>query len=178
MRCAWITLACLAGLAAVCFLLMTVWTAPEITAGAGGAPMFDLRSEGYDHATARAYLADLSEPARRLYLGPQRILDTLMPIGLAGGLCLALYLGLRRNFGRWALVGPLLPIAYFYADMQENAAVARLLRAPILTPQEVERASTYTVLKSQLFEASVLLLLLCVIGQIVRWSLIRFGKMQ
>lgn len=178
MRRAWIALAGFAGLAAVCLVLMTVWTKPAITAGANGAPMLDLRTEGYDHETIKAYLVDLSEPARRLYLGPQRILDTLFPIGLAGGLALAIYLGLRRNFGRWALVGALLPSAYFYADMLENAAVAGLLRSPILTPEDVELASTYTVLKYQLFEASVLLLLLCIIGQIVRWSLVRFRGMK
>lgn len=178
MRRAWIALAGLAGLALVCFVLMTVWTKPEITAGAKGAAMFDLRVVGYDYDTAKAYLADLTEPARRLYLGPQRILDTLFPIGLAGCLALGIYLGLRRNFGRWALVGALLPSAYFYADMLENGAVAGMLRSPILTPEDVELASTYTVLKFQLFEASVLLLLLCIIGQVVRWSLNRFRKMQ
>ncbi|MDU9004068.1 hypothetical protein [Sedimentitalea todarodis] len=177
MRHLWIGLAGFAGVAVVCLVLMTVWTKPAIIAGAKGAPMFDLRTEGYDHATAKAYLDDLSEPARRLYLGAQRILDTLFPIGLAGALALAIYLGLRRNFGRWALVGALLPSAYFYADMLENAAVAGLLRSPILTPEDVERASTYTILKFQLFQTSLLLLLLCIIGQIVRWSLNRFRGM-
>lgn len=173
-----IALAGFAGLVAVCLVLMTVWTKPAIMAGANGVPMFDLHNDGYDYDMARAYLADLSEPARRLYLGPQRILDTLFPIGLAGGLALAVYLGLRRNFGRWALVGALVPSAYFCVDMLENAAVAGMLRSPILTPEDVELASTYTVLKFQLFEASVLLLLLCIIGQIVRWSLNRFRGMQ
>ena len=175
---AWSALAGFAGLALVCFVLMTVWTKPTITVGAKDAPMFDLRVDGYDYEAAKTYLADLKEPARRLYLGPQRVLDTLFPIGLAGGLALAIYLGLRRNFGRWALVGALLPCAYFYADMLENAAVGGMLRSPILTPEDVELASTYTVLKYQLLEASVLLLLLCIIGQIVRWSLNRFRRMQ
>jgi hypothetical protein len=74
------------------------------------------------------------------------------------------------------LVGALLPSAYFYADMLENAAVARLLRSDAPTPEQVELASTYTQLKFQLFYASALLLLLCLIGQAVKWSLARFRE--
>lgn len=178
MRRAWIAVAGFGGLSALSYLSMAVWTMPAIDAGAGNAPMFDLRDEGYNYDTARAYLADLSEPARRLYLGPQRILDTLFPFGLAGALALTIYLCLRRNFGRWALLGALVPAAYFYVDMLENAAVASLMRAPVLLPDDVDAASTYTVLKYQLAYASVLLCLLCIIGQVVRWSLQRFRNTQ
>ncbi|WP_424984479.1 hypothetical protein [Microbulbifer sp. S227A] len=174
---AWVVLAALAALAVLCLLLMSIWTKPAITEGANGAPMFDLRRDGYDYETARTYVTGLDEPARRLYLGAQRVLDTLFPLALAGGLAFAIYLALRRNFGRWAIAGTLLPAACFYVDMLENAAVARMLKAPLLTPEQVELASTFTVLKFQLFEASVLLLLLCVIGQVVRWSLDRFRGM-
>lgn len=173
-----IALVGLAALAAVCLILMQVWTKPEITAGANGLPMLDLRADGYGFDAVQAYLAELSEPARRLYLGPQRILDTLFPIGLAGALALGIYLGLRRNFGRWALAGALVPSAYFYADMLENSAVAGLLRSGMILPTDVELASAYTVLKFQLFYSSVLLLLLCLIGQGVRWSLNRFRETQ
>lgn len=178
MRRTWIVLAGFAGLAAICLGLMTLWTEPAILAGSNGAPMFDLRSAGYDHQAATAYLDSLTETARRLYLGPYRWLDTGFPIGLAGFLALAIYLGMREKFGRWALAGAVLPLGYFYADMLENAAVAGLLRSATPQPQDVETASAYTQLKFQLFYASALLALLCLVGQVVKWSLERFRESQ
>jgi hypothetical protein len=171
-----IILAGFAVLAALGLGLIKFWTEPGILAGSNAAPMFDLRDDGYGFDAAIAYLDSLSDTARDLYLGPQRWLDTGFPIGLAGFLALAVYLALREKFGRWALVGALLPSAYFYADMLENAAVARLLRSDAPTPEQVELASTYTQLKFQLFYASALLLLLCLIGQAVKWSLARFRE--
>ncbi|MEY8831373.1 hypothetical protein AB9K34_23630 [Sedimentitalea sp. XS_ASV28] len=168
----------LAALAVLCLLLMWGWTLPAIMAGSNGEAVFDLRNDGYGYDAAKAYVAQIKEPARRLYLREQRILDTGFAIGLAGGLALAICMGLRRNFGRWALAGAVFPALAFYVDMLENAAVGRMLKTPLLSPEEVELASTYTVLKFQLYETSVLLLLLCVIGQVVRWSLGKFRGSQ
>jgi hypothetical protein len=180
MRRSGIILAGSAVLAAVGLGLIKFWTEPGILAGSNGSPMFDLRDDGYRYDAAIAYLDGLSDTACDLYLGPQRWFDTGFPIGLAGFLALtiylALYLALREKFGRWALVGALLPSAYFHSDMLENAAVARLLRSDAPTPERVELASTYTQLKFQLFHASALLLLLCLIGQAVKWSLARFRE--
>lgn len=165
-------------LALICFVLMQIWTLPVILADADRTIMFDFRDHGYSYQQATDFLNGLGTDARQTYLGPQRWLDTGFPIGIAGFLALGIYLGLREKFGRWALAGALLPSGFFYADMLENAAVAGLLRSMSPTPEQVELASTYTQLKFQLLYASVLLLLLCLIGQLVKWSLARFKEHQ
>ncbi|SFT35005.1 hypothetical protein [Sedimentitalea nanhaiensis] len=176
MRRAWFALVGFAVLATASSGLMQVWTIPIITANTGDFQMFDLRRQGYDLGQAVTCLARMGPDGVSTYLGAQRVLDTLFPVGLTGVLTLGIYLGLRRKAGRAAIVGALLPLGYFYVDLLENAAVARLLKAPEVTAQSVEAASAYTVLKFQLFDASVLLLLLCIIGHVVARSLAWFRR--
>ena len=135
--------------------LIFLWSAPRIEAG-GLAP-FDLRTRGYSFDEARAFLTALTPEGRAVYLGPQRFADTVFPIGFTGTMvCLVFWAlkGLSRPTA-WAALA--LPLAYFAADMAENAAVAGLLRTDPsdLSPEAVARASTITIWKSRLVDVAV-----------------------
>ena len=135
--------------------LMLVWSTPRIEAG-GLAP-FDVRAGGDGADDARAFLAALTPAGRAVYLGPQRVFDTMFPAGLAGVMALAIRWGLEplpRPVARAAL---LVPLAYLVLDLAENAAVAGLLRAgpDTLGETAVARASAFTVWKFRLVNAAL-----------------------
>ena len=83
--------------------------------------------------------------------------DTIFPVGLTGTMMLAIFWGLRRLSRPAAWAALAVPLAYFATDMAENAAVAGLLRSDpgSLSSDTVARASTITVWKSRLVDASV-----------------------
>ena len=90
-RALWLSLALmLAGLA-----LIFLWAAPRIEAG-GLAP-FDLRTQGYSFAEARAFLTALTPEGRAVYLGPQRVADTIFPVGFAGTMMCLVFWGLKLS---------------------------------------------------------------------------------
>jgi CMP/dCMP kinase len=148
-----LTFLSLAALAA--YLAMRLWTAPAIRSGAGGLDMFDLWMDGYSADYVRIFLARLSPEAKTLYLGPQRVLDTILPVALAGFLAMA---GYRLLIGwSWKLAAAmvLLPLVYFTFDMLENAQVAVLLRRGLVSDTMAEAASRFTVLKAQSLRAAL-----------------------
>lgn len=118
-----------------------LWTGPMIEAG--GLEPFDTRTRGYSHADAVAFLSALTETGRAAYLGPQRIADTVFPIGFASALALGIFLGVRVWTRAGAAVLALVPLVYLAFDMLENAAVAAMLRAGAtgVTPAQVAQAS-------------------------------------
>lgn len=131
------------------FLAMRLWTMPLIRAGAGGRDMFDLLIDGYSPAYVADYLAALGDDARTLYLGPQRLLDTILPVALTGTLATATYLMARR----WSLVLglalALVPLFYFAFDMLENAQLAVILTHRAASAEMAEAASRFTMAKAQ-----------------------------
>lgn len=155
-RAFWISAALmLAGIAAI-----LLWSAPRIEAG--GLEPFDTRTGGYTHADAVAFLAALTDTGRAAYLGPQRLADTVFPIGLLGVLAFGILIAFRRWSMPLAAVAALVPLGFFAFDMLENAAVAGLLRsgAEAITPGEVARADFYTRWKFHFVNASLGLLAL------------------
>ena len=139
--------------------MIALWAMPRIDAG--GLPIPELHPAGYDLEDMRRFLSALTDAGRAAYLGPERLADTLFPIGLAGALGSGICLVFRRRNPGLAAALALLPLAYLVVDMMENAALARLLRggAQALTPEAVARASALTVWKYRLIGASVIALL-------------------
>ncbi len=142
------------GLTALAGLIaMRIWTLPMIEAA--GLPMLDVRMGGYTPDEVRAFLARLGAEGRAAYLGPQRVLDTLMPVALTAALGLLIY----RLVARWSWwIGAalaLVPLIYFAFDMLENAQVAAILRAPAPSDTMAETASRYTVAKAEALRAAV-----------------------
>lgn len=115
----------------------------ELIPGAGGLQPFDSRFFGYSAAEGQAYLAALSDEARRVYLGDVRLLDTVFPICL--GTLLA-WLMIRLAPGVWRALA-ILPVAYLAADLWENARVAQILLHEAPTAQMIVAASQLTVAK-------------------------------
>jgi cytidylate kinase len=145
----------LAFITVAAFLAMRFWTIPAIRAGAGGLDMFDLWMDGYSAEYARIFLARLTPEARALYLGPQRVLDTILAVALAGTLAAA---GYRLVVGwSWKLAAAmaLLPLGYFIFEMMENAQVAALLRRGMVSDTMAEAASGFTIWKARSLQAAL-----------------------
>ncbi len=160
------------------YLVMAFWTVPTISAGAGGMPILDTRLGGYSGGEARLFVKALSPAGRATYLGPQRLLDTIMPMSLTGTLALAGFL-LTRRWSRFLAVAlAAVPLAYFTFDMLENAQVAVLLRAGSFSDRVAEAASHWTVLKAQALRFSLAVILLPLAGQALDAALGRQGRAE
>jgi len=129
---------------------MVLVTLAGIQAEAGGLRPFDMRPMGYSVEEARAFLAALSDAGREIYLGPQRLLDSIYPALLAivlGGAAWMLFskTWVRATLIFTALVGML-------ADYTENVAIGFLLDFPGGDAPDgmIEAASRATVVKSTL----------------------------
>ncbi len=152
-RAFWFSLAlAVLGMAAIVF-----WTGPKVAAG--GLEPFDPRTQGYSFDEAVAILTAQTPEGRAAYLGPQRIADTVFPIGLLGVLALGTFAAFRRWSVGFAAIVALVPLGYFVFDMLENAAVAGLLRAGPgeVTPEAVAWASSATIWKFRLVNAALAL---------------------
>ncbi|MGH1368370.1 MAG: hypothetical protein ACRBCL_07105 [Maritimibacter sp.] len=142
-------------LACVGFCLVFFWAGPMVKAD--GVVIFDMRTAGYSLAEAQAILAQLSDDARAAYLGPERLADTIFPIGICGTLALGIILGARVWSLPLALGLALVPLGYFIFDMLENAGVARMLLAGPegIEAEGVARVSQYTQWKFRLVNLSL-----------------------
>lgn len=131
---------------ALAYGTLLLWFYPPLRAASAGLPPFDLRIGGYGVAEATEYLTALSPEGARLYLGPVRAADTLLP--LLTVMTLLLPLGLHRLAPGMVLGLGLPALVYGGLDLAENAAVAGLLRAG-LPPQTdaVALASFFTQAK-------------------------------
>jgi hypothetical protein len=150
----WLSLALmLTGLALIFF-----WSVPRIEAS--GIEPFDVRTGGYSYDEAADFLIALTDAGRAAYLGPQRLADTLFPLGFFGVLASATYLALYVRGRIWAGLTIVVPGVYLVFDLLENAAVAGLLRAGAdgITPEMVERASSFTQWKFLFVNAALFLL--------------------
>lgn len=140
---------------------MVLWSLPRISAAAGGLAPFDLRPRGYSVTEAQAFLAALKDDGRHFYAAVQHRLDWLYPALLAATLysAIAALLPGPRGTWRWFVAAPVIAVMLF--DYAENAAVAALLAADpaAIDAAAVERASTWTVLKSNTTAAATIVLL-------------------
>ncbi|MCF6233636.1 MAG: hypothetical protein L3J36_11160 [Rhodobacteraceae bacterium] len=138
---------------------MVFWTLPAISEGAGGMMAFDLRPTGYTVAEARAFLDSLSDEARAIYLGPQRMLDMAYPALLGLVLGGALWSLVTYSMLRWVLIfvvgGSVL------ADYYENFLVAQMLvENETASDALISNASRATIAKSALAGAAMVALLI------------------
>ena len=149
--------------------LIVFWSAPMVGDAAG--PPLDTRTDGYGFEEVRAYLAALGPEATAAYLGPQRIADTIFPIGFLGVLSLGTFLALRSFSSRVAFALSLVSVGYFALDMLENAAVARLLRAGPdgITEAMVALTSVLTVWKFHFVNTALVILVLGWVVRAGRW---------
>jgi uncharacterized membrane protein YhaH (DUF805 family) len=128
--------------------IMKLVTGPILSEAANGQAIFDTRF-GYSYEEARAYLKALDPHGLRVYLGPQRQIDTIFPVLMA---LFVIGLTLRSiNDASWGSRGAFIlgAVAMAGFDLLENARVADMLIAgPLgITPDQVAAASTVTVFK-------------------------------
>lgn len=160
----------LIALAALSFAAQWLWTIPVIQTGSNDPALMDFKSSDVTVAQVQDYLVTMTQEARDTYLSPQRALDTVFPVALAGALALSTVLIWRPRVGRLALVAALVPLVYLYTDLLENALVAGLLRSTDPGAPEIELALLYTKVKFQLLAVSGLIVALGLLSMAVRWS--------
>lgn len=148
---------------------------PVIEAGAGGLAAPETRSGGYSEADLAAYVAALTSEARDAYLGPQRIADTLFPLGLLGTLALGTFLALRRFSAAVAALASLPAFVYFVFDMIENSSFANVLRFGV-TPELAARADHATRMKFVFIDIALAVLALALVLRLV--ARLRAGRRQ
>ncbi len=134
-------------LAQALYVVIVLWSIPQIATSAGGLPPFDMQPLGYSFEATQTFLSTLSKAGRDFYLSTQHLLDTAYPAAL-GLMFVFGFSVLFRGWFRWALCGVALAAVGF--DYLENAAVAGLLLAGVegVTREMVSLASQWTILKS------------------------------
>lgn len=140
---------------------MLAWSLPFIAAEANGIPPFDMRPTGYSFQEAREFLGTLSPEGRDFYLEVQHRLDLAYPALIAFTLFSAIVLLTPSRLGALRYPLALLPVAGSIFDYLENHSVAEMLAvgADGLTAELASRANIYTVLKSGLTTAAMLVTL-------------------
>ncbi|NIZ62133.1 hypothetical protein DL239_14215 [Sedimentitalea sp. CY04] len=143
------------------YAAMVTWTLPGIAAEAGGLTPFDMRPFGYSHDEALAFLSALTDEGRRLYTGPQKMLDAVYPAFLA----IVLAGAVKHLFPRGVLYSLMMAciVAGMAADYLENMRVAIML-AGETSPDAIAAAARATVLKSSLTGIAMIVIL----GRLIR----------
>jgi hypothetical protein len=150
---------------------MLGWSLPTVSAAAGGLAPFDMRPGGYGFAEAQAFLVALTAAGAEFYRNVQQRLDLVYPGLMALTLGLAIATAAPKAIGRWRWLA--LPLAASVAlfDYLENHAIANMLDAgaAALTPELVETASRWTVLKSAATTAAMVILLVLLLVKATLW---------
>jgi len=156
------------------YLTMILWSLRRIAADADGLAPLDLRPGGYDLEDATAFLTALSDEGRAFYLGTQHALDAVYPALLALTLASAIFLLAPKRLGWVRHVLPLAALPLMIFDYLENAAVTALLKTPVdaLTPELVETASRWSVLKAQATTGAAILTL----AMLIVWGVRRMRR--
>lgn len=159
------------------YLVMVLWSLPQLSAAAGGLAPFDLRF-GYTLAEAQQFLAALPPEQNAFYRHTQHLLDLFFPPLWSLMLFFAIAALAPRVIGpwKWVLAALALPLAVF--DLLENFAVDRMLTAGAddLTPELANTASQWTTLKAGLTTVVMTLLLVLLVTKGVQLIGRRFGK--
>jgi len=131
----------------IVYATMIFGTLSAISDGAAGLMPFDMRPMGYATADAQTFLDSLTDEARSLYLGPQRLLDTAFPALFGISLFGAFFVLVPHRGLRWGLI--FVTVGAVAADYVENVRIARMLSHNGVLPTEiVSAASLATVTKS------------------------------
>jgi hypothetical protein len=156
------------------YATMLVWSLPVVSRAAEGLAPFDMRPGGYSFAEAQAFLSALTPDGAGFYRDVQQTLDTFYPALLAATLFFAIAGLAPAGIGGWRWLLALFAIPGSAFDYLENAAVARMLAAGPdgLTPELVESASRWTLLKS--WFTTIAFALLAVL--VIRRALARFRR--
>ncbi|MDQ2089494.1 hypothetical protein [Marimonas arenosa] len=145
------------------FVVMALWSLPEIKTEADGKIPFDLRPFGYSAAEAEAFLNALSDEGRVFYAEIQHGFDALFPALLLVWAAWTVW-ALFRGPARWGVMA--LAVLGCVADYAENATVAQLLDG--FQAQLAATASRWTMLKSATWTVVYLAILWGVFGLIRR----------
>lgn len=152
------------------YVIMSVWTLPQITAAAGGRVPFDLRAGGYDLAAAQDFLTHLSDQGRWIYTRPHRVLDGLFPLLFAATLIGAAIAALAPGRVRSLLIAII--AAGMMADYLENIRVAMLLGGmqvdADLDSDLVEAASRMTQAKFVFDGLALIGICMALLGRVIK----------
>ena len=147
------------------YLIMILWSLPQVSEMAGGGVPFDMRPGGYSFDDALDFLIAITDTGRDFYLNTQQLLDSFYPALFAATVAIALAHLLPRYWG-WALATIAIVAGGF--DYLENSAVAAMLRVEpdALTEAMVSTASNWTLAKSvsTTIASLALLIVLCIKG--------------
>ena len=147
------------------YLIMILWSLPQVSEMAGGGVPFDMRPGGYSLDDALEFLIAITDTGRDFYLNTQQLLDSFYPTLFAATVAIALTHLLPRYWG-WALATIAILAGGF--DYLENSAVAAMLRVEpdALTQAMVSTASNWTLAKSvsTTIASLALLIVLCIKG--------------
>lgn len=151
----------LVGLAmAAVYLLLVLWIGPTISGLAEGAPLPDMRAQGYSGLAAVALIDELGRDGRSLYMTLWFPFDMAFLLLLTAffGLALALLLPGRDPLLRALLLA--LPLTYGLTDAMENLMLfAAMQYGPEqLQPGVLDFASFLTRAKFAIFLLCVLML--------------------
>lgn len=156
------------------YLVMVVWTLPEIASFAGGQIPFDMRPTGYTYEDASDFLQALSIKGRDLYINTQHWLDFLYP-GLLAILLTITFVKLASP--AWAALLSLFAIGGGLFDYLENFGVANMLKLhsqspELVTPELVAKVSNWTVFKS----ASTTVAFIALLVLLVKWAFVKLRE--
>ena len=152
---------------------MLGWSLPTISTAAGGLVPFDMRPGGYGFDEAHAFLSALSADGKAFYIAVQQKLDFAYPALIALTLFFSIAATATQFLGRWRWVPAVLVVPVAIFDYLENHAIALMLGAGAvgLSPDLVVKASQWTVLKSTMTAAAMIVLLAFLVLQVARFLL-------
>lgn len=134
---------------------------PKIQVAAGGIACFDLQSLGYTHETATAFLTNLTDAGRGLYLHAYLPLDFVFLAVYTVFFAVALRALFQTHRFLWA------PLALAAADIAENVLTIRMLTGTDVTAALTNFAGRVTLCKTILMTITILMVLVGLINYIV-----------
>ena len=149
--------------AMIIYLIMLLYTIPQVAKYAPGMNLFDLSPTGYSFEYANELLCTLGSDGRDLYLYKQLPLDFIYP-GLFAVSCSLLLSRLflkSKNASSKIFYFCFVPVAAGLFDYLENICIVRILTSyPNISDISVSLASSMTIVKSGLTTAFFILLIL------------------
>jgi hypothetical protein len=157
------------------YLVMVLWSLPQVSEMAGGGLPFDMRPSGYTFDEARVFLTVITDAGRDFYLNTQQLLDLFYPTLFAITVAIPLAHLVPRYWG-WTLAA--LAIAAGILDHLENSAVAVMLRVEpdALTEAMVSTASNWSLAKSISTTISLVALLVVLSIKGISWLKARHAQ--
>lgn len=147
-------------LTALICLIMNLFLIPSIEQAAGGLKCFDMRF-GYSYNEALAFINDLTDGGKSIYLTRQLPLDFVYPVAY-GVFFIRMIVFLLRKKNALCIVPALLMIA----DYTENIGVILMLKAMTPSTVLVTVASAATICKTILMYSCFLTLAVLIIRRV------------